>query len=176
MRLIFLTLVLTTPSLAPGKDCLAGSTRVRLADQSERAVAEIRPNDRLWNPFLKKMVRVKTVSSTPESDRLMEIRTAQRQLVVSSLHPILTAEGFVLAEALAEGSFVMNAKNAPERVTAVRSLTETRQPVFAIELDPEGSLPQERVFEANGLAAGDSAVQRQMTKGRRQLAGGKPTP
>lgn len=155
----------------PWGGCFARGTRIRLADKSQRLVEDIRVGDRIWNPVLKRLARVKSLTLGPEEKTLVEIKTERDSLVVTAKHPMWTSVGVVAAETISEGSFVVGPSGTPERVLSVKSITARASGlVYNFDLDIEPSDPRQRLVEANGIATGDLTLQRRLAKRMKGLS------
>jgi len=147
--------------------CFAGSTRIKMADGTERTVATIGENDWLWNPHYKAPVRVKKVVKGPEAKALFEVKYQNQRVVVTEDHPFLTQSGWLQAQELKVGAKIIGAGSGLE-VKSVRKLSYKKpEDVWNFELDTNDSMGH--MVLANGIPTGDLVTQQLLKKDKRNL-------
>jgi len=147
--------------------CFAGSTRLQMADGTERPVSTIGENDWLWNPHYKAPVRVKKVVKGPEAKALFEVKYKNQRVVVTEDHPFLTQSGWVQAQDLKVGVKIIGAGHGL-RIKSVRKLSYKKpEDVWNFELDTNDSMGH--MVLANGIPTGDLVTQQLLKKDKRNL-------
>lgn len=151
------------------KGCFTADVRIRMADRSEKLAAEIRKGDLVWNPVRKHGYRVLRTTVGPEIKGYMDITAGGRKLRVTAAHPILTPDGMVRADSLKKGSRILDAAGKVQTVTVAKRLPPNdARAVYNFELDTASKDPADHAVEANGIAAGDLAVQLGLATKRRE--------
>jgi hypothetical protein len=143
--------------------CFPPGVRVTLGDGStQKAVEEIRAGDLLWNPVLKRGVKVKAVSSGPEKKDLVVVDAGGRTLRMTSEHPVLTTKGFKQARNLIVGNTLRDESGKEVVIEAI-----TLEPasvglsVFNFVLERNGH-EHDGLLIADGLVVGDLIIQRRL--------------
>lgn len=144
--------------------CFAGSTKIKMADGTERLVSAIAENDWLWNPHYQAPVRVKSVVKGPEKKALYEIVLSNKKVIVTEDHPFMTALGWVQAHQLKVGAKIVGS-GISLRVNNVRKLKyEHPEDVWNFELDTID--PMGHLVLANGIPTGDLITQQLLKKNK----------
>jgi|GEM_PF-4847520 len=143
--------------------CFPPGVRVVLGDGTSTKVVEtVRAGDLLWNPVLKRGVRVETISQGPEKKDLTVVHAGGRTLRMSSEHPVVTANGFKQAQDLALGDTLRDDTGKDVTVDAI-----TMEPASAgltvinFILERSGS-EHDGLLLADGLVVGDLIIQRSL--------------
>lgn len=149
------------------KGCFAPSTKIRMANGSEKEVQEIRSGDYVWNPHYRMGLRVKKVAKGPEKKSLFAVFLGKQRLDVTQDHPFYTGRGWVQAIELQPGDLVFG-EGSPKKVTETKILPYN-QPVdvWNFELDTED--PMAHVVIANGIPTGDLVTQLELKKIKKEL-------
>lgn len=147
--------------------CFAGSTKLRMADGTEKLVSQIGENEWLYNPHYHAPVRVKGVVKGPEKKPLFEVSYGNQKVVVTEDHPFLTRSGWVQAMDLKADDILVGAGSG-KKVKRVRQLPfDHSQDVWNFELDTED--PMGHLVLANEIPTGDLVTQQLLKREKQKV-------
>lgn len=129
--------------------CLAGQTKIRMADGSERPISEIRQGDRVRLADGRETT-VDAVLSGREEE-VIHIVTDKHELLASSMHPVLTERGLVRAKDLNAADRIA-AENGYEKVQGAYQ-EKYQGMVYNLRIQEPGNLI------ADGVISGDFDAQ-----------------
>ena len=147
------------------KGCFPPGVKVTLGDgHSTKAVEDVASGDLLWNPVLKKAVKVLNVIEGPEEKPLVMVNAGSFSLKMSQEHPVWTKAGLKQAKALSLGDVLFDASG---KEVAISELSQ--QPVkeaqtvinFVLEGDA-GKGDASRMILADGLVVADLVAQKKL--------------
>lgn len=138
--------------------CFTGDTQIRMADGSDRKISSLKENDFVFNPLFKIPVRISKIVKGPEKRSLYKVVIGKNRLTVTEDHPFLTEKGWVRADELVSGQWVMGEQQA-KSVHSVKKLPyEKPEDVYNFELDTD--VPEGHIVLANGIPTGDLTTQK----------------
>lgn len=144
--------------------CFAPETKIWMADGSKQAIRDIREGDYVYNPILKKPVRVKEVIKGPEKVELFAIGYGEDKVVVTGTHPFPTRTGMKAAYQLELGEEVLGPNQEWRRIETldIQAASENAE-VWNIRLDTTSADEQERLVWADGIVTGDLGLQEKIS-------------
>jgi hypothetical protein len=160
--------LLNAPAIDFKFSCLAEGTHVLMADGSTLPVEKVEVGERVLTNDAGRALTVTSVSRGGESRPLVLLKDGQgREVRITSRHPLLTADGRVVAaEALVAGDKVQ-ARGGVVTLAAVERVPAQGQ-VYNVTLGTEAELatvgPQERTLFAGGFLVGDGSMQAELSK------------
>ena len=129
-----------------------------MADGSDRKISSLKENDFVFNPLFKIPVRISKIVKGPEKRSLYKVVIGKIRLTVTEDHPFLTEKGWVRADQLVSGQWVMGEQQA-KSVRSVKKLPyEKPEDVYNFELDTD--VPEGHIVLANGIPTGDLTTQK----------------
>ncbi|NBX67663.1 MAG: hypothetical protein EBR01_01720 [Proteobacteria bacterium] len=138
--------------------CFTAETQIRIADGSDRKISSLKENDFVFNPLFKIPVRISKIVKGPEKRSLYKVVIGKNRLTVTEDHPFLTEKGWVRADELVSGQWVMGEQQA-KSVHSVKKLPyEKPEDVYNFELDTD--VPEGHIVLANGIPTGDLTTQK----------------
>jgi len=145
--------------------CVAGDTKIRLADGSEKLASAVKAGDSLWNPALKRAARVRRVTNGREWDAVYTFTAGSRQLRVNRQHPMATLRGLIPAEFVIVGDQLTDASGAMVKVTAIEHGPIAKGiALYNFELEAKSADPTEHMLVANDLVTGDVVLQNKLRR------------
>jgi|GEM_PF-5194363 len=144
--------------------CFASETKIWMADGSKQAIRNIREGDYVFNPILKKSVRVKEVIKGPEKVELFSVGYGRNKVVVTGTHPFPTKTGMKAAFQLELGEEVLGPNEEWRTIETleVQAADETAE-VWNIRLDVSSTDDRERLVWADGIVTGDLGLQEKVS-------------
>lgn len=143
--------------------CFHGGTSIRMADGELKPASAIVKGDLLWNPVTKKAVEVSRTSTGPEHLPLVKIITKDRELTVTTEHPILTKTGLIAADLLTTDHFIMNSAGSWQPITSIGShVPKDTTIVYNFEISNHSKNPADHYVEADGIVSGDLYLQERL--------------
>ncbi|WP_093526099.1 Hint domain-containing protein [Stigmatella erecta] len=148
--------------------CLAEGTQVLRADGNPSPVEKIQVGEKVLSNAQGRALTVTTVSKGIESRKMVHLRDAQgRDVMVTSKHPLLTAEGKVLAAEALKAGDVVQTQDGVTRLSSVERVPYNGQ-VYNLTLGTDEELAtvgrQERTLIANGFRVGDNQMQTELER------------
>ncbi len=141
--------------------CFEASTRIRMADGTEKFIIDIHKGDEVWNPKTGRGQGVRYMTIGTEYDGMMRVGIGKRMVEVTPTHPFLTRKGWVQAKTLRIGMQVWDWDGAFRRLDLVEPFRGHVLPtVVNLVLEGEERSFDEHFVLANGLVTGDLSVQR----------------
>lgn len=138
--------------------CFEYSTKIRMADGSDRQISEIEIGDQVLNPLTGKSVRVKRTTKGPEIYPLVVVKVGDDTVRVTRQHPMLTTKGVKAAWYLSESDQIQDVNGRWRQVDRITHEV-TRYPVVNIEIDTASADPVDHALLANGVITGDLYLQ-----------------
>lgn len=171
------------------KSCFTPETKILMGDQkTTKKIYQIAEGDSIWNPVLKKAVKVRHLTAGPEKLPILEIGYNDTVVHVTTKHPMVVSSdafasaspvGFALAslkdkesEKLPLGyslkranditldDSVLGADGQFHKVSVLRILpVKADQSVWNLRMDTDSEDPQEHMLVADGIVTGDVKMQ-----------------
>lgn len=144
--------------------CFKMTTKIRMADGSDRMIALLKAGDEVLNPVTGNTQRIKRVIEGPEADKPMyEVGTLSSYAVVTEGHPFMTLAGLKVAKDLTNDDLIIGTDGLYHRVTKLveRAINPT-QMVRNIELESDDHSPENHQVLADGVVSGDLYLQELM--------------
>jgi hypothetical protein len=150
-----------------GRGCFAPGTKIMLGDKSHKPIEEIAAGDLLWNPLLKKAVRVNRVIEGPEALPYVKIVAGSALLKLSQGHAVHTKNGIKKAIDIKKGDLLFDGSgNAIEvKEAGLVHPVEPRQRVLNVVLDGDDS-PEQHALLSDGIVTGDLVLQQKIGKSK----------
>ncbi len=149
--------------------CFDASTKIRMADGTDKEIKLLEEQDRILNPITQKSVAIKRVTRGPEKHPLLSIQTADGLVKVTSKHPFLSVAGLKQADELLVGDKIIDSKGNLQSILSIQKGQEAPQEwVWNFELDTESKEASDHAILANGIVTGDLYLQEHLA---RQKAG-----
>ena len=147
--------------------CFALSTKIKMADGSEKLAVNIEKGDRLFNPATKKSVTVSEVVYGPEDHLgLIQVAVGTNVVRVTTQHPFETSNGLKAASELTINDKILTANGQYRKLTSLKVLPLVKnQKVINFVVSNNSKRPIDHMLEADGVITGDLYLQRQL--GRR---------
>ena len=143
--------------------CFAETTRIAVDKESSKLVKELKVGDQVWNPLTKKEATITNVSIGPEQLPMLVIKTDDRQLEVTTEHPMPTQRGLVMAQFLLVHDRIQYGDGSEHEVVAVRSVVESSaKKVRNFMINPDSSHAEDHMVLADGIVTGDLYLQNQL--------------
>ena len=146
--------------------CLAEGTPITLADGRGVPVERVRPGDRVRADTLGGVLTVTDVAHGQESAPLVLLRdSAGREVRLTGNHPVLRADGRVVAAASLRARDEVRTDGGVTRLSSVRRVRGDSSRVFNLRLGTEKELARrapggQTTLFAGGFLVGDMAMQR----------------
>ena len=143
--------------------CFAPGMLITMGDKSQKAVEKITAGEFVWNPLLKKAVKVLRVIEGPEPLPLIKVGFGDTTVTVSQEHAMLTAGGLKPAKALNRKDRIYDQDGVLQAVTILEQLpVEEGQRVINLALEFASGDINERMLLGNGIVTGDLSLQEQL--------------
>ncbi len=140
--------------------CLPHDSLVRMASGTTKKISEINQDELVWNPVLKKGVRVLHSTVGEELNPLIVFTVGKHRISVTEKHPMMTDVGHIAAEKLKLGDKLLLANGRYGVIDSISADASRKgEHVWNLVLDngPDG-LPQPN-FIADGFVVGDWKMQ-----------------
>jgi hypothetical protein len=146
--------------------CFDPETMIQMSNGSLVAIKNIRSGDKVYNPTTKTVMTVDKMIKGPEAEPLYLVEHKNGRTLVTSKHPFLLKSGQVLmANSLRAGDFVQDAKGDWMTLTKVeKQAVKKGQEVWNFTFRTKSTDPKDHIVVADGVAAGDLWLQREMSK------------
>ena len=146
--------------------CFDPETMIQMANGSQVAIKNIRSGDKVFNPTTKSLMTVAQMIKGPEEKPLYLVEHKNGSTLVTSKHPFLLKSGqVILASSLKAGDFVQDANGDWMTLTKVeKQAVKKGQEVWNFTFKTKSTDPKDHIVVADGVAAGDLWLQRQMSK------------
>lgn len=146
--------------------CFALSTKIKMADGSEKLAVNIEKGDRLFNPATKKHVTVSEVVYGPEEKLgLIMVGIGDRAVKVTTQHPFETANGLKSAADLTIDDKILTARGQYQKLTTLKVLAPVKnQKVINFVVSSNSKNPIDHMILADGVITGDLYLQRQLSR------------
>ena len=149
-----------------GEGCFAPGVQITMGDKSQKAIEKITAGEFVWNPLLKKAVKVARVIEGPEKLPLIKIGYGDAVVTVSQEHAMLTAAGLKPAKALSRKDKIYDQDKVPKEITILEQLPlEEGQRVINLTLESASADIKERMLLGNGIITGDLNLQEMLARG-----------
>lgn len=154
---------------SPTDGCLPGDAKVRMADGSLRKIEEISTGDMVMNAETKGPVKVGFLTAGQEDLPLVVLGAGGRKIRVTSLHPMVTRDGFKAAKDIRLGDSLLMADKTFREVELIEEdSSQIGMTVWNLILDrkskgKEGS--REPRFIVDDFVVGDWPIQQMIAKG-----------
>lgn len=145
--------------------CLAGGTKIQLADGRNTPIENIRIGERIANPLnYGDILTIEYVYQGLESDKLIQLKYGKdSNLVLTAEHPVYTTKGVLAASKLKAGDQVLAEDSAPVTLTKVSIYSsEQQEMVYNLSVSNKSSNEDSHFFTAAGLVVGDMSVQQNL--------------
>ena len=139
--------------------CFSRGTKMLMGDKTQKAAEDVKSGDLLWNPALKRQIKVLKAVAGTDSVGTYEVRAGSKVLRVTAVHAVLSKRGVVLAKELRRGDIVFDQDYAPLTVTSSRRVYDAGDETFNFVLDTPSAKPTDRALVGNGIATGDYKTQ-----------------
>lgn len=134
-------------------DSFVGSTKILMADGTNKTIDSVKEGDFVWNPILEKPMKVSSIASRKDLVGLIEVIYGDRRLTVTGNHPIATVNrGYVPAVRLKRGDIIFMASGESGEITKINNVSGKGLQVYDLFLDK--SYPDhQRAYVAEGIVA-----------------------
>ncbi len=151
--------------------CFAMTTRIKMADGSERVIAHLQKGDLVFNPITKKAASIVEIVEGPETDKpMITLGYSGKRLTVTTDHPFATEIGLRSAAELSLGSKILTADGSYQAVDSyVVQAINASQVVRNIVLDGMSGDNLQHMVMADGIVTGDLYLQRQLAAQRQEI-------
>jgi hypothetical protein len=140
--------------------CLVRGSRVMIGPQEFKAIEELNPDDRLWNPRLQRFFTIQRLIRGQEEKALHTLYVSGRSLVMTYDHPVLTDRGYRMARDLIPSDRLwVDERWMP--LTGIR-IQEARPTEVWNLIVQDAQSWDEHVFFVEGVAVGDLWMQERM--------------
>ncbi|MCX6127924.1 MAG: hypothetical protein NTX25_02530, partial [Proteobacteria bacterium] len=145
--------------------CFESSTKIRMADGSEREIQSLKRGDQVYNPLRKKAFAIGRMTQGPEKKPLIEIKTASARIRVTSKHPFITKRGLVTADQLLGTDQIALEPDTWMRVESIQSTASAPKDwVWNFTIADDSSEIADHAVLANGIVTGDLYLQEQLSR------------
>lgn len=138
--------------------CFDETTKILMADGSERLVTQLKKGEQVYNPVTKKPARIVKLTIGPELKPLVHVNVAGRVVKVTDSHPFMTRRGWIQAKDLKVGEDVLSAENKYVPVKAVQ-LGQSGRTVANLALEGPANQSELHYVLADGVVTGDLVIQ-----------------
>jgi hypothetical protein len=138
--------------------CFDESTRIRMADGSDRLITQLKMGEFVFNPVTKQPAKITKLTIGPELKHLLNVRVGERVVKVTDTHPFMTRRGWVQAKELKKGEEVLTGQKKFLPVQSVE-LGEFGRTVVNLALDGPADNPELHYVLADGVVTGDLVIQ-----------------
>lgn len=133
-----------------------------------KKVEDFSAGETVWNPGLKKAVKILNISEGPEKKGIVVLETDKARLRASTEHPMFTTKGFRQAQEIRVGDIVEDSSGKMVKVLRVsREKASAGLSVINFVLERDGS-PHDGLMVAEGLVVGDLIVQHEVSARRKK--------
>jgi hypothetical protein len=162
---------LSLPVMIRYNSCFDPETRIRLADGTWKAAGLVVQGDRLLNPVTGEAVRVDAPVVGPEKFPLWQIAIGDKSFRATDTHPVLTPEGPKQLREIRVGDEVLGEDGEFHEVEKVGPTPMREgQRVVNFNLSTYHSRGHwDHWISAEGIVAGDNALQLRMMRKRNQI-------
>lgn len=146
--------------------CFDPNAKIKMADGSLKAIKLVRSGDKVYNPVTKKVMTVATMIKGPEHNPLFKVEHKNGSTLVTSKHPFILKSGRVVAaKNLKAGDEVQDANGQWQTLSLVeRQSLKKDQQVWNFTFATKSQDPRDHMVVADGVAAGDLWLQRDLAK------------
>jgi hypothetical protein len=152
--------------------CFPPGVRVLTDDgQRSKKVEDVSVGDHLWNPKLKRSVRVNQIIQGPEKKDIVVVKAGTMSVRLSTEHPVVTNAGVKQALELVVGDIVEDGHGQPHAIEEI--VHEPATPdltVINFILERFGS-EHDGLLVADGILVGDLTAQRALSAARMKNKG-----
>jgi hypothetical protein len=138
--------------------CFDESTRIRMADGSDRLITQLKMGEFVFNPVTKMPAKITKLTIGPELKHLLNVRVGERVVKVTDSHPFMTRRGWVQAKDLKKGEEVLSGQKHFLPVKSVE-LGEFGRTVVNLALEGPADRPELHYVLADGVVTGDLVIQ-----------------
>jgi hypothetical protein len=133
-----------------------------------KKVEDFSAGETVWNPGLKKGVKILNISEGPERKGIVVLETEGARLRASTEHPMFTTKGFRQAQEIRVGDIVEDSSGKKAKVLRVsREKPTAGLSVINFVLERHGSA-HDGLMVAEGLVVGDLIVQHEVSARRKK--------
>ena len=133
-----------------------------------KAIERFSAGESIWNPVLRKAIKILSISEGPEKKALVVVETESARLRASTEHPMITTRGLLQARDIRVGDVVEDSTGNKVKVRRVsREKPEAGLSVINFVLERHGS-PHDGLMVAEGLVVGDLIVQHELAARRKK--------
>jgi len=133
-----------------------------------KKVEDFSAGETVWNPGLKKAVKILNISEGPERKGIVVLETDKARLRASTEHPMFTTKGFRQAQEIRVGDIVEDSLGKKVKVLRVsREKPAAGLSVINFVLERDGS-EHDGLMVAEGLVVGDLIVQHEVSARRKK--------
>lgn len=149
-----------------GEGCFDPFVLIQMADKSWKKAESLFQGDELYNPVLKKSVKIASLVIGAEKKPMIEVGFGQRTIIVTDTHPLMTAAGLKRVMDLTMDDVLIGADGEQHQVTTLQTLAvKPGQMVINMMLQlPPGAGLDEHMINANGIVSGDFALQNKLSQ------------
>ncbi|MCX6131385.1 MAG: Hint domain-containing protein, partial [Proteobacteria bacterium] len=142
--------------------CFRESTKIQLADGSQKPIEQLSEHDLIYNPMNQKSYAIRQMIQGPENKPLYLIKIGQRQIEVTEEHPFPSKRGLLPAASLKAGDQVADGQDGYETIESIELRQYEKSPiVWNIELEA-GADAIEHYVLADGVVTGDLFLQKSL--------------
>jgi|GEM_PF-1991752 len=145
--------------------CFSMSTKIKMADGSEKAIGLLSKGEKVFNPLTGKSQEIVNLIEGPEADKAMyEVGYGNAKVTVTENHPFMTNKGLRAAKNLKNGDLVVDADGKFVALNVVNKLAvNPAQVVRNITLAGDNTEKAHMVL-ADGIVTGDLYLQKKLEK------------
>lgn len=148
------------------RGCFADTTKLRMADGTDKPIKDAKPGDFVFNPISGKAHQITRMTVGPERDRgMIEVGYDGNVVVVTSAHPFaVKSGGLKQASDLTKADSILGRDGKFHPLTALRQRApDANQRVVNVELRTSSrDDPGEHMVLADGIVAGDLFLQERL--------------
>lgn len=142
--------------------CFDESTRIRMADGTDRLVTQLSLGEYVYNPVTQKPSKIVKLTIGPEFKPLIHVTVGNNTVKVTDSHPFMTKRGWVQAKNLSTQDWVRSGQGHFEPVKFVR-LGATGRTVANLALEGSADLADLHYVLADGVVTGDLVIQNMLS-------------